>query len=73
MIKIIVYGFYFNGEFSYLRNPWNVADFVITLLSIISVAPMSQQLEVFKMFRILRILRLISRSEGLRMGLKALI
>ena len=31
LIKIISFGFLFNGESSYLRNPWNLLDFLIVL------------------------------------------
>ena len=33
LIKIIVHGFLFNGETSYLRNIWNVMDFIIVISS----------------------------------------
>jgi voltage-dependent calcium channel L type alpha-1S len=32
--KIIAYGFVFNGSESYLKDYWNVLDFVIVLLAI---------------------------------------
>lgn len=32
--KIIVFGFLFNGKYSYLRNPWNILDIVIVLFSV---------------------------------------
>jgi hypothetical protein len=38
-IKIISYGFLFNGEHSYLRNNWNILDFFIVIISIITVNP----------------------------------
>ena len=52
-----------------MKNPWNLVDFTIILLSIVSISPIANKLQVFKMFRILRVLRLISRAEGLRIGL----
>lgn len=72
-MKIITFGFVGNGPPSYLRNPWNLVDFTIILLSLVSISPIANRLQVFKMFRILRALRLISRAEGLRIGLQALL
>lgn len=69
IVKAITFGFAFNGEPSYLKNPWNLLDFIIILLSIVSLSPLANKLKIFKMFRILRALRLISRAEGLRIGL----
>ena len=68
-MKIIAFGFLFNDQSSYLRNPWNLIDFIIILISVIAISPLANQLQVFKMFRILRAVRLISRAEGLRIGL----
>ena len=68
-LKIVTFGFVSNGPPSYLKNPWNLVDFTIILLSIVSITPIANKLQVFKMFRILRVLRLISRAEGLRIGL----
>jgi Ion transport protein len=42
--KIIAFGFIFNGQPSYLKNPWNLLDFVIIVLSIISLSPIANRL-----------------------------
>ncbi|TNV87903.1 hypothetical protein FGO68_gene16047 [Halteria grandinella] len=73
ILKIVSLGFALNGKYSYLRNPWNLADFIILILSIIALTPLSTSLQIFKMFRILRILRLISRNERLKVAAKALL
>jgi len=36
ILKVIVYGFVFNGETSYLKNGWNIMDLVIVLFSLAS-------------------------------------
>lgn len=36
-LKILVYGFLCNGKDSYLRNSWNIMDFLIVVVSIISM------------------------------------
>lgn len=73
ILKIISYGFFTNGRSSYLKNPWNLIDFIIILLSSLSLAPFSNQLRIFKMFRILRVFRLIGKNESLQVGVKALL
>ena len=63
--KIIAFGLLFNGRWSYLRQSWNILDFVILMFSVCSLTPALDNLRGIKIFRILRILRLISRKEGL--------
>jgi hypothetical protein len=70
LAKIIAFGFAFNGPPSYLRNIWNVMDFIILLMSMAAISPVGKQLQIFKM---LRVLRLIGRAEGLRIGLQSLL
>lgn len=72
-MKIIAFGLIFNGKHSYLRNVWNVVDFMIIIFSIISLTPLSNSFKTFKMLRVVRGIRLISRNEGLKVAVKALI
>lgn len=71
-MKILAFGFLFTGKSSYLRNVWNMVDFIIIIFSFISLSPLAQDLNIIKMLRILRALRLISRYESLKVGLHAL-
>ena len=76
MLKIVAYGFLLNSEDSYLRNTWNLIDFVIVVFSVSSLAMQGSQLKLFKVFRLLRILRplrMISRNEGLRVAIQAML
>ena len=77
LIKIISYGFAFNGTSSYLNNGWNQIDFLIVLLSTVDIAfSDAKALSVFRIVRILRILRpirLISRNESLKIAYGALV
>lgn len=34
ILKILALGFWINGKFSYMRNSWNVADFLIVIISV---------------------------------------
>ncbi len=72
LIKVITFGFLMNGRTSYLRNPWNLLDFVIISLSIISLTPLPSELKIIKILRVVRPLRLISRNKGLKVAVKAL-
>lgn len=68
LTKIIVYGFLFNGSQSYLRNPWNILDFIIVATSMASLIMVNVDLSFVKSLRILRVLRplrMISRNKGL--------
>lgn len=72
VIKVIVYGFLFNGENSYMRNNWNIMDFVIVTFSLVSLIFSDVDLEIFKLLRMLRVLRplrMISRNPGLRIAI----
>ena len=35
ILKIIAFGFLFNGETSYILNPWNIMDFIIIIISVL--------------------------------------
>ena len=69
MIKIVAYGFLFNGKNSYLRDGWSQIDFIIVLASIASMLFSNYSqfsiLKVIRMVRILKPLRMISRIRGL--------
>ena len=69
VIKVIVYGFMLNGKDAYMKNGWNIMDFIIVTFSLISIAFSDIDLEVFKALRIMRVLRplrMISRNPGLK-------
>ena len=57
LMKIITFGFLFNGRKSYLRNAWNILDFFIVVTSVISLSIDSGSLSVVKVIRVARILR----------------
>jgi hypothetical protein len=70
-MKFIAYGAFLNGPHSYLRNYWNIMDFIIVIFSLAAFSNKSS-LKIFKMFRVLRPLRVISRNEGLKIAVLAL-
>ena len=69
MINVIMRGFMFNGVHSYMKDSWNVLDFLIVLFSLISLAAVNLDLEILKVFRMLRVLRplrVLKRNFGLK-------
>jgi hypothetical protein len=76
LLKIITYGFVINGKDSYIREPWNILDFVIVLSALTGIiAGDSIDISFIKSLRILRILRplrLIARNEGLKVAITSL-
>ena len=76
VIKVIAVGFIVNGKTSYIRNAWNIMDFIIVIISIISLFPIEAKISVFKiirMARLLRPLRIISKNQNLKLSIQALI
>ena len=76
IVKNLALGFLCNGPKSYLRNAWNILDFIIVVFSITSVSFPNIKLKFIKVLRILRVLRplrMISRNEGLKIAVQSLI
>ena len=72
ILKIIAFGFLFNGEVSYIRNGWNAIDFVVVIISIASLVITGNKFKIVKIFRLLRILRplrVVSKNKGLKIGI----
>ena len=69
LIKIIVLGFYF-GHKTYLKDGWNILDFVIVCFSILTIIlenAIQSDLSFIRGFRALRALRplrVVSKSDG---------
>ena len=69
ILKIIVMGFYF-GEKSYLKDEWNILDFIIVLFSILtwildSISDINVGfIKAIRSLRALKPLRALGRNEG---------
>lgn len=78
VFKAIVMGFYW-GERTYLKDPWNVLDFVIVFFSIITWILEAYAtgdvsfLRGFRALRALRPLRVVSKNEGIKTVVNALL
>ena len=76
IIKVIAAGFLLNGNKSYLKNSWNVIDFMIVVISLVSLFLTGIDLSVIKVLRLARLLRplrVISKNENLKLSIQALI
>lgn len=77
-VKIIVLGFYC-GERTYLKDSWNVLDFVIVLFSFLTwgleafAGSDLQFVRGFRALRALRPLRVVSKNEGIKTVVNALL
>lgn len=78
VVKVISMGFYW-GERTYMRDPWNILDFVIVFFSFVTwilEAYATGDVSFLKGFRALRALRplkMVSKNEGMKMIVVALI
>ncbi|XP_035702487.1 sodium channel protein 60E isoform X2 [Folsomia candida] len=78
MLKIFAKGFVLN-KFSYLRNKWNMLDFVVWISCVssyrgsASASSTGNDLEALRTLRVLRAVKTISILPGLRMMINALL
>uniref|UniRef100_A0A671Q3G9 Voltage-dependent N-type calcium channel subunit alpha n=1 Tax=Sinocyclocheilus anshuiensis TaxID=1608454 RepID=A0A671Q3G9_9TELE len=70
-IKIIALGFVFHKG-SYLRNGWNVMDFVVVLTGILTAVGSQFDLRTLRAVRVLRPLKLVSGIPSLQVVLKSI-
>ncbi|XP_059588284.1 voltage-dependent P/Q-type calcium channel subunit alpha-1A isoform X2 [Alligator mississippiensis] len=70
-IKIIALGFAFHKG-SYLRNGWNVMDFVVVLTGILAKVGSEFDLRTLRAVRVLRPLKLVSGIPSLQVVLKSI-
>ncbi|CAJ0933163.1 unnamed protein product, partial [Mesorhabditis belari] len=77
ILKVIAYGFLFHPG-AYLRNAWNILDFIIVVIGLVStlLSKMSIQgfdVKALRAFRVLRPLRLVSGVPSLQVVLNAIL
>lgn len=73
-LKIIALGFYLNGPDSFIRDSWNILDFIIVASALLSTV-LGESVPFLKSLRILRVLRplrVISRNKGLKVAIISL-
>ena len=73
LLKILGLGFVLNRD-AYLRDWWNVLDFVIVISGYFALSSQSGlNLQSLRVFRVLRPLRAVQNIEGLRILVQSLI
>ena len=71
VLKILALGFVFNPT-SYLRNNWNILDFIIVVTGLISQFDDTQNLNGLRSLRVIRPLRTVSKIKSLKNMVMAL-
>lgn len=75
LLKAITLGFVLDKG-TYLRDSWNILDFVIIIFSLLDISTSGMNLAILKVFRLLRALRplrFISHNKSMRIIVNALI
>lgn len=74
--NIILLGFALNGPSSYIRDSWNILDFLIVVFSLVNILAAGVDLGIIKLFRMLRVLRplrVLKRNLGLKIQVISLL
>ena len=64
VMKVIAMGFV-TRPYSYLRDSWNILDFVVVILGLISFVISVENVTAIRVFRLLRPLRTINSMPGM--------
>ena len=74
IIKVLAYGLIFEKG-AYLRNSWNVLDFVTLIVSVLNLAELGpgSSLRALRTLRVLRPLRMVNRFPALKIVVDALL
>ena len=65
VLKIVGMGFILERG-TYMRDPWNIMDFLVVVLGLISMDPKAGNYTAIRAVRVLRPLRTITRVKGMR-------
>ena len=76
LVKIVAAGFLFAGKKSYIREPWNILDFLIVVAALLGIfagdAIDLKFLKALRILKVLRPLRIIARNKGLKVAIMSL-
>uniref|UniRef100_A0A8D0G2N2 Sodium channel protein n=1 Tax=Sphenodon punctatus TaxID=8508 RepID=A0A8D0G2N2_SPHPU len=72
VVKVLARGFVLN-KFTYLRDPWNILDFFVIIVTYVTVARPQFNVSALRSFRVLRTLKTISALPGLKVIVGSLI
>jgi hypothetical protein len=65
VIKVVALGFVIHIN-SYLRDPWNVLDFVVVIIGFLAILPSIPNLKALRTMRVLRPLRSVKAIPSLK-------
>ncbi|CAN0277135.1 unnamed protein product [Pylaiella littoralis] len=65
VLKVVAQGFYI-GRGSYLRDSWNILDFMVVVTALLTSIPGMPKMTAIRVFRVLRPLKSISALPGLQ-------
>ncbi|XP_053265509.1 sodium channel protein type 5 subunit alpha-like [Podarcis raffonei] len=71
-VKIVARGFVLN-EFTYLRDPWNVLDLFVLIMTYAALALPFSSISAIRIFRVLRTLKAVSVIPGLKVIIASLL
>uniref|UniRef100_A0A803XR29 Sodium channel protein n=1 Tax=Meleagris gallopavo TaxID=9103 RepID=A0A803XR29_MELGA len=72
LIKVLARGLVWN-EFTFLRDPWNILDFAVLVVTYVTICTTSGNVSALRTFRVLRTLKAISVIPGLKVIVNSLI
>ncbi|XP_060539344.1 sodium channel protein type 5 subunit alpha-like [Pantherophis guttatus] len=72
VVKVVARGFVCN-EFTYLRDPWNVLDFFVLIMTYVAFNQNFGSISALRIFRILRTLKAVSVIPGLKVIISSLL
>jgi len=75
IIKVISFGLLINGQKSYLKDPSNVLDLFVVVMSIVDALSTKDLgfIKIIRMTKLARPLKLVLRNEKLKISMQALI
>ncbi|XP_053122282.1 sodium channel protein type 5 subunit alpha-like isoform X3 [Hemicordylus capensis] len=71
-IKVVARGFVLN-QFTYLRDPWNILDFFVLIMTYVALSSSLGSFSALRIFRVLRSLKAISVIPGLKVIIASLL
>lgn len=71
VVKIVAQGFILSKK-TYLRDPWNILDFVVVVTSLLSFLPNVNGISILRAFRLFKPLRNLQQFPSMRLLMRTL-
>ncbi|KAF7245937.1 Sodium channel protein type 10 subunit alpha [Varanus komodoensis] len=72
VVKVVARGFILQ-EFTYMRDPWNILDFFVLIVTYVSLTCEFGSISALRIFRVLRTLKAVSVIPGLKVIITSLL